>query len=82
MQTKKGLFNTTTNLGMVFGVALFEAVFAQFSGNASVRTFGLPASLAQQTALFEGFRAVYVCGGIACTGALVFSLLAKAYKRV
>jgi EmrB/QacA subfamily drug resistance transporter len=77
-----GLFNTTTNLAMVFGVALFEAIFAQFSGNVSVRTFGLPTSLVQQAALFKGFQAVYVCGGIACVGALVFSVLAKMHKRV
>ncbi len=77
-----GLFNTTTNLGMVFGVALFEAIFAHFSGDASVRTVGPSTTVAQQTALFRGFQAVYVCGGIACVGAIVFSLLTKARKRV
>jgi EmrB/QacA subfamily drug resistance transporter len=76
-----GMFNTTTNLGMVFGVALFEAIFAQFSGNVPIRAFGSPTSLVQQAALFSGFQAAYVCGGIACTGALVFSVLARAQKR-
>ncbi|RPI79883.1 MAG: DHA2 family efflux MFS transporter permease subunit [Desulfobacteraceae bacterium] len=72
-----GVFNTTTNLSMVFGVALFEAVFSQFSGGVALKA-GSPA---QQTPLLKGFNAAYVLGGLVCAGALVFSLLIKNTKN-
>ena len=75
-----GLFNTTTNLSMVFGVALFEVVFSQFSGNVSLKTSGLQSSGIQQVALLKGFHAAYVLGGLVCVGALIFSLLVKGRK--
>ncbi len=75
-----GMFNTTTNLSMVFGVALFEVIFSQFSGNASAKMSGAASSPGQQMALLKGFQAVYVCGGIVCVAALVFSFLVKTRK--
>jgi MFS family permease len=72
-----GLFNTTTNLGMVFGVALFEMVFSTFSGKVSLKTAGTAATGIQRVSLLSGFEAVYLFGGLICLGALVFSLLVK-----
>lgn len=71
-----GTFNTISNLGMVFGVAIFEAIFSFYSG-------GIPATsetASVQKALQQGFQAVYLFGGAVCIGALVFSVLAKSKK--
>ncbi len=76
-----GLFNTTTNLGMVFGVALFELVFSSFSGNVSLKTAGIEATGIQRISLLSGFEAVYLFGGFVCLGALVFSLLIRGRAR-
>lgn len=69
-----GVFNTITNLSMVFGVALFEAVFSQFSGSFTT-VFNL-----SHTALLNGFNAAYVLGGFVCAAALLFSLFIRGIK--
>lgn len=72
-----GLFNTTTNLGMVFGVTVIETVFAAAaygpkgpSAGASIK--GLSAGSA-----LNGFQYSYLAGALCCLLALVFSLLGK-----
>ena len=75
-----GTFNTISNLGMVFGVAIFEAVFSFYSGGIPAKTIDSE-SASIQGSLQHGFQAVYLLGGAVCIGALVFSLLAKS-KRI
>ncbi len=77
--TASGLFNTTTNLGMVFGVALFETVFSQIvpalpSTQTSLLGAGIPTRV-----LLDGFRAAYLLGGVLCVAALIFSLMVRRY---
>jgi len=77
-----GLFNTTTNLGMVFGVTVIETVFAGAA-------YG-PAGPAAKTSLkglslgpaLNGFHHAYLAGALFCVLALVFSLLAKFGKKI
>ncbi|MHB8110249.1 MAG: DHA2 family efflux MFS transporter permease subunit [Syntrophorhabdaceae bacterium] len=69
-----GLFNTTTNLGMVFGVTVIEAVFSAASNSgASLKALSVSDALA-------GFRFAYIAGAACCGVAFVFSLLG--YHRV
>jgi len=75
-----GTFNTISNLGMVFGVAIFEAVFSFYSGGIPAKTIDSETA-SIQGAFQHGFQAVYLLGGAVCIGALVFSLLAKS-KRI
>ena len=74
-----GLFNTTTNLGMVVGVTVIEAVFA------AAASPGGPGGTASKTILknltvdmaLSGFNHAYLAGALCCMLALVFSLLGK-----
>lgn len=75
-----GVFNTATNLSMVIGVAIFEAVFSHFSGGISTKGIALEPSGIQQMALLKGFSAAYVLGGLACIGAFIFSLLIRSRR--
>lgn len=69
-----GLFNTTTNLGMVFGVTAIEAVFSAASDSGvSIKALSAGSALA-------GFRYAYIAGAACCFIALVFSLLG--YHRI
>jgi EmrB/QacA subfamily drug resistance transporter len=71
-----GIFNTTANLSMVFGVAVFETIFSEFAQDVSAANADLKPSI--QIAMQQiGFRAVYIVGGIVCVAALVFSLLVR-----
>lgn len=76
-----GMFNTTTNLSMVIGVAIFEAAFSQFSGGASTKGIAMEPSGLQQAVLLKGFSAAYVLGGLVCAGAFIFSLLVRRRRR-
>ncbi|MBA4417342.1 MAG: hypothetical protein C0392_05465 [Syntrophus sp. (in: bacteria)] len=69
-----GVFNTVMNLGMVFGVAIFEIVFSHsLPEHASDQVLhGLPVDM-----LRHGFRNTYILGGLVCAMALMFSLMVK-----
>jgi predicted MFS family arabinose efflux permease len=72
-----GVFNTVMNLGMVFGVALFETVFSQaLPGKAA----GISLSQVPLDLLLGGFRNAYILGGLVCTLALICSLMVRAPK--
>ena len=72
-----GVFNTVMNLGMVFGVALFETVFSQaLPGKAA----GVSLSQVPPDLLLGGFRNAYLLGGLVCTLALICSLMVRAPK--
>lgn len=76
-----GTFNTISNLGMVCGVAIFEAIFSYYSGGGvPAKTVALDAASIQEP-LQHGFQAVYLLGGAVCTGALVFSVAGKINRR-
>lgn len=72
-----GLFNTTTNLGMVVGVTVIEIVFAANAyGPAGPSVKTALKSLTADTAL-SGFEHAYLAGALCCMLALLFSLLGK-----
>jgi len=71
-----GIFNTTTNLSMVFGVAVFEAVFSQFSQDVPAAKAVLEPAM-QMAMQQRGFRAVYIVGGLVCVAALIFSFMVR-----
>jgi len=76
-----GLFNTTTNLGMVVGVTVIEVVFAASAygpGGPPVKT--ALKGLTAETAL-SGFQHAYLAGALCCMLALVFSFLGKKRAR-
>lgn len=69
-----GLFNTTINLGMVFGVTAIEAVFsAAADSGTSIKALSVESAI-------TGFRYAYMAGSACCFMALVFSLLG--YLRI
>lgn len=70
-----GLFNTTTNLSYVFGVAIFETVFANaipgiYSTKANLLSTNIPHEI-----LLKGFRSTYILGGLMCLVAFGFSIM-------
>jgi EmrB/QacA subfamily drug resistance transporter len=71
-----GLFNTVTNLAMVFGVGAFEMIF---SASTTVLTKDVKASAAMLPGemLTGGFQNAYIFGGILCVAGAVFSLLTR-----
>lgn len=73
-----GLFNTVTNLAMVFGVAAFELIFS-----ASVPAKGTKASVAMLPAegLTTGFQNAYIFGGMLCVTGVIFSMLTMMGKK-
>lgn len=73
--TASGVFNTTTNLSMGVGVALFEAVFSGVLPEMSLRSATLR-ELSSQT-LIRGFHNAYILGGVVFFCALLFSFLTK-----
>ncbi len=76
-----GLFNTTSNLGMVFGVTVIETVFAAAAyGPDGHATQASLKGMSVDTAL-NGFQHAYLAGTLCCLLALVFSLLGKYKKR-
>jgi len=77
-----GLFNTTTNLSYVFGVAIFETVFSHAIPGVSSAKASLLNSDIPHEILLKGFQATYIFGGLACFAAFLFSLAAgKITKR-
>ncbi len=73
-----GLFNTTTNLGMVVGVTVIEVVFSAVaydtagpSGKAALK------DLVGTGSVTSGFTHAYLTGALCCLLALVFSLLGR-----
>ncbi len=75
-----GLFSTTSNLGMVFGVTVIETVFAAAAyGPAAPSAKASLKSLSTGPAL-NGFHHAYLAGALCCLLALVFSLLGK-YRK-
>ena len=75
------LFNTTTYLGMIFGVALFEAVFSmpfaeQMQKGVSLLRAGTPRMF-----LLEGFSNAYILGGLVSLVAFLFSLAGGSDRR-
>ena len=72
-----GVFNTVMNLGMVFGVALFETVFSQALPG---KAYAVSMSLIPPDVLLGGFRNAYILGGLVCTIALICSLMVRQPK--
>jgi hypothetical protein len=72
-----GLLSTTTNLGMIFGVVVFDTVFSQsFSGILPKSVSLLRAAI--PTAVFlRGFSHAYVVGGMMCLVACLFSFAGR-----
>jgi len=70
-----GVFNTTMNLSMVLGVAIFEATFSHFSDHVYLKAAG-QGFAGVQIPLLEGFNAAYILGGLACMGGFFFSIMA------
>jgi EmrB/QacA subfamily drug resistance transporter len=81
-----GLFNTTTNLAMVFGVALFEAIFSHTIPHLEMKGASLKQANIPLAALLQGFSNAYLIGGLLCAAALFSSFLTgqavKAKKKV
>jgi MFS family permease len=77
-----GLFNTTTNLSYVFGIAIFETVFSHaIPGISSAKASLLNANIPHEV-LLKGFQATYILGGLACLVAFGFSLMVRQqYKK-
>lgn len=76
-----GLFNTTTNLGMVVGVTVIEVVFAASAyGPAGPSVKTTLRSLPTDTVL-SGFHHAYLAGALCCMLALVFSFLGRRRAR-
>lgn len=77
-----GLFNTTTNLSYVFGIAIFETVFSHaIPGISSTKASLLNANIPHEV-LLKGFQATYILGGLACLIAFGFSLMVRQqYKK-
>jgi len=71
-----GLFNTTTNLSYVFGVAIFETVFSHAIPGASSAKASLLNVNIPHGALLKGFQATYIFGGLSCLAAFGLSLMA------
>jgi EmrB/QacA subfamily drug resistance transporter len=72
-----GVFNTVMNLGMVFGVALFETVF---SLSLPPKAAGMEMSKVPPDLLLGGFQNAYILGGLVCAIALMCSLLVRQQK--
>ncbi len=68
-----GLFNTTTNLAMVFGVSLFELTFSSSLPGMAKGAGSL--ARVPEAMLIKGFHNAYIVGGIICVAGMIFSLL-------
>jgi predicted MFS family arabinose efflux permease len=75
-----GLFNTVTNLAMVFGVCTFEVIF---SASTPAITKGINASgtTLPREMLTGGFQNAYIFGGVLCVAGMIFSLLTRSTKK-
>lgn len=71
-----GLFNTMNNLGMTFGVAVIESIFAAGVSGGSTSVHALTVS-----AVLPGFHYAYLTGGLCCLVAFVFSVLGKSGRK-
>lgn len=75
-----GLFNTVTNLGMVFGVGAFEVIFSA-STPAIMRGIDAPVATLPREMLTGGFQNAYIFGGILCVAGMIFSLLTRRKRK-
>jgi len=73
--TVSGIFNTTTNLSMAMGVALFEAVFSGVLPEGAMRSLRLGEISSHE--VITGFSHAYMLGGLVCFCALMFSFLTR-----
>jgi hypothetical protein len=73
-----GLFNTTTNLGMVVGVTVIEVVFSAVAyDSAGPKGKAALTDLVGTGSVTSGFTHAYLTGALCCFLALVFSLLGR-----
>jgi EmrB/QacA subfamily drug resistance transporter len=69
--TASGVFTTTTNLAMVFGVALFEAVFSHAIPHSAAKGAAIKGATIPKEILLYGFSNAYILGGILCAVAAI-----------
>ena len=75
-----GLFNTVTNLAMVFGVCAFELIFSA-STPAITKGINASATTLPREMLTGGFQNAYIFGGVLCVAGMIFSLLTRSTKK-
>jgi EmrB/QacA subfamily drug resistance transporter len=72
-----GLLNTSINLSMVFGVAIFENIFIHSLGNFAQHGTNLRQLNILDSILLNGFSHAYIAGAIMCFFAMFFSFFTK-----
>lgn len=72
-----GLLNTSINLSMVVGIAIFENVFIHSLGNITRHGTNLKQLDIPHSILLHGFSQAYVAGGIMCLFAMFFAFFSK-----
>ncbi len=75
--TASGLLSTSTNLGMMLGVVVFDTVFSQSFAGALPQGVSLLRAPIAAAVFLRGFSHAYVVGGLICLTACVFSFAAK-----
>jgi len=78
--TASGLLSTSTNLGMMFGVVVFDAAFSQGLPGALAKSAGIFQAGVPTKVLLRGFSHAYLAGGAVCLIALFFSFAGRREK--
>jgi EmrB/QacA subfamily drug resistance transporter len=80
--TASGLLSTSTNLGMMFGVVVFDTAFSQGLPGALAKSAGLFRAGLSPVVLLRGFSHAYMAGGAICLIALIFSFAGRGGKGI
>ncbi|MGD0658333.1 MAG: MFS transporter [Syntrophorhabdales bacterium] len=79
--TASGLLSTSTNLGMMFGVVIFDTAFSQSFPRALPKSVSLFGDALPIEVLLRGFSHAYMAGGVVCLVACLLSFAGREGER-